>query len=70
MEGTMRESPDLLLRRIRDEFVEMPGMSLTGRQAARLWHVDPVEAEDLLRLLVDTHFLSQHDGRYRRASAV
>ena len=66
----MRDSLDLLLRRIRDEFVEMPGMSLTERQAARLWHVDPAEAGNLLRVLVDTRFLTMHDGRYRRMSAV
>lgn len=67
----MHEPIDPLLRRIRDEFVEMPGLSLTERQAARLWQVPAADAGSILRALVDTRFLTRSgSGRYCRASAV
>jgi hypothetical protein len=47
-----------LLTRIRGEFTEMPGLSLTFRQACRLWQIDPVTCEALLKRLVAEKFLS------------
>jgi aquaporin Z len=55
----MHNSLDTLLRRVRDEFVEMPGLSLTEGQASRLWQVDPMTAADLLRRLVEARFLAR-----------
>ena len=67
----MRETPDTLLRRVRAEFVEMPGLSLTEGQASRLWQVDPLTAADLLRRLVEARFLARTGaGHYRRMSVV
>ena len=54
-----------LLRRIRSEFHEMPGLCLTVRQAARLWNVDVMTSEQALRLLVTENFLHRAaDGQY------
>ncbi len=65
----MSESIDVLLRRIQSGFVEMPGLSLTPAQAARLWHMPAGDAEMLLRRLADAHLLSVSEGgRYRRPS--
>ncbi|MGE0359996.1 MAG: hypothetical protein AB7H93_08050 [Vicinamibacterales bacterium] len=67
----MPDTLDGLLRRIRDEFVEMPGLSLTEGQAARLWQVDPGTTAALLRRLVEARFLARTGaGHYRRMSVV
>ena len=67
----MEDTADTLVRRIRDEFVEMPGLSLTESQAARLWHMPSDETQSVLRVLVDAHFLTRNSsGRYCRLSAV
>lgn len=47
---------DVLLR-VRGEYCEMPGLSLTLPQAQRLWGLDACACEALLRELVDEHFL-------------
>lgn len=46
-----------LMHRIRAEFLEMPGLRLTSRQAARLWHLDLATCEAVLATLVVEHFL-------------
>ncbi len=67
----MADTLDMLLRRIRDEFVEMPGLSLTEGQASRLWQVDQGTTADLLRRLVEARFLARTGaGLYRRMSVV
>lgn len=54
-----------LLRRIRSEFLEMPGLSLTTSQAARLWNLDPQTSQIALHMLVDSGFLMQaRNGQY------
>jgi hypothetical protein len=53
-----------LLRRIQGEFLEMPGLRLTARQAQRLWDLDDVICESLLAALVDVRFLSEHEGLF------
>lgn len=40
------------LWRIRGEYMEMPGLTLTVAQAARLWHLDQPSIEQLLNVLV------------------
>lgn len=62
---------DHLVMIVRSEFAEMPGLSLTEHQAARLWHVPPADITSALRRLVDDHFLARSgSGRYCRPSAV
>jgi hypothetical protein len=51
-----------MLRRIKGEFLEMPGLRLTCRQAQRLWNLDQVVCEALLAALVDVRFLVETDG--------
>jgi hypothetical protein len=34
-------SVDAIVQRVRGEYLEMPGLSLTERQAQRLWHLEP-----------------------------
>lgn len=50
---------DDLLYRVRNEYLEMPGLRLTLEQAQRLWHLRRSECEALLRVLVDTGFLAR-----------
>ena len=67
---TRHELTDLA-QRARAEFREMPGMSLTTAQAARLWQLSPDTAEVLLAELVQAGFLVRRDGqRYRLPSSV
>ena len=49
---------DALLRRIRGEFREMPGLALTLGQAQRMWDLERHECERLLDDLVVTGFLA------------
>ena len=59
---------DERLSRIRGEFLEMPGMRLTGPQAQRLWGLDAAACEALLDMLVDAGFLVRtSDGAVMRA---
>ena len=59
-----------MLRRIQGEFLEMPGLQLTCRQAQRLWNLDAVVCESLLAALVDVRFLVQtSDGLFTHASS-
>lgn len=58
--------PDLL-RRVRGEFLEMPGLRLTEAQATRLWNLDLSACRSLLTTLVDARFLFRtRDGAYMR----
>jgi len=57
-----------LLAQIRAEFLEMPGLHLTPRQAARLWNLDAVTCDVALRMLVEEHFLGRtRHGAFQRA---
>lgn len=59
-----------LLRRIRDEFVEMPGTSLTLAQGARLFGVHTEVCGRIFTELVrDGHLKYSPDTRYRAKSA-
>lgn len=69
MTATQTKAPDLreLTRRIRAEYVEMPGLRLTERQARRIWNLDEVRCEAVLRALMDAQFLRRTtDGAYIR----
>jgi hypothetical protein len=57
-----------LLAQIRGEFREMPGLTLTLRQASRLWNLDLLTCDVALRTLVDEGFLGRtRTGGFRRA---
>jgi hypothetical protein len=56
------------LRRVRGEYLEMPGLRLTEAQARRLWGLDETSCALLLKALVDAHFLHRtRDGSFMRA---
>jgi hypothetical protein len=53
--------------RIRAEYAEMPGLSLTAVQAARLWGLGTLRSTQVLSMLVDSGFLlCDRHGLYRR----
>ena len=55
------------LRRVKGEYMEMPGLRLTPAQAQRLWGLDRESCQALLGALVDAKFLCQtRDGAFRR----
>jgi len=58
-----------MLRRIRSEFMEMPGLKLTVRQAGRLWGLDERTCEALIDALTESKFLIRtRDGALVRRS--
>jgi hypothetical protein len=50
------------LQRIRGEYLEMPGLRLTVRQAQRLWGLDEETCVRSLERLVETRFLARAQG--------
>jgi len=59
---------ELILRRIRSEFHEMPGLCLTVPQASRLWNLDRDTSEAALNVLVADGYLARtDDGRFMSA---
>lgn len=70
MKQTTHTHMDDLLARVRGEYLEMPGLRLSCKQASRLWAVDPQTCQQLLRALADVRFLRcTSDGIYSRADA-
>ena len=62
-----RAISDETLRRVRGEFLEMPGLRLTELQARRLWGLDAVTCSALLDALIDAEFLFRtRDGAFMR----
>ena len=62
--------PRELVDRIRMDYVEMPGLALTGPQARRLWNLDGGLCDAVLVMLVRERFLArQRSGAYIRATA-
>ena len=58
---------EAILRRIRGEYREMPGMRLTEDQAMRLWALDRPTCRRVLDSLVASHYLEQdHSGQFAR----
>lgn len=67
MERESLFAPDDVLRRVRGEFLEMPGLRLTEVQARRLWNLDAESCHALLKQLVDSRFLFRtRDGAFMR----
>jgi Fic family protein len=68
MSATVLDEQDTL-RRIRGEYLEMPGLRLTTAQAQRLWGLDRRTCEQVLGKLVASRFLAQtRDGAFVRVS--
>lgn len=66
-----QQSHDDVLRRVRGEYIEMPGLRLTTAQAQRLWGLDRASCDALLSALVDAKFLSKtRDGAFVRSENV
>lgn len=58
---------DLDALRLRSEFLEMPGLTVTIAQAARLAGLRAARAAEILDLLADEGFLARDEhGAYRR----
>jgi len=56
---------DAVRRRAEAEYLEMPGLKLTARQASRLWHLDAGASVRLLESMVDAGVLCRaKDGAY------
>jgi hypothetical protein len=56
-----------VVRRVRGEFLEMPGLRLTPEQARRLWRLDELACDAVLGALVDARFLARtRDGAFVR----
>jgi len=59
----------LMVRRIQDEYDEMPGLALTEAQARRLWGLDGKTCRLALTALLEQRFLRRTTtGMYVRAS--
>jgi hypothetical protein len=70
MNDSRHQSIDDLIRRVRGEYLEMPGLRLTSAQASRLWGLDSRTCQKLLHKLLDAQFLTcTTDGRYGRAES-
>jgi hypothetical protein len=54
-----------VLRRVRGEYLEMPGLRLTSEQARRLWRLDETACDAVLGALVRSRFLARtRDGAF------
>jgi hypothetical protein len=51
-----------LLNRAKQDYLEMPGLLLTTRQASRLWNLDAGVCQAVLATLVHDKFLSETSG--------
>jgi hypothetical protein len=59
-----------LVRRIRAEYLEMPGLRVTARQAQRLFGLDAITCDEVLAGLLRSGFLScTVDGMFRLTQA-
>ena len=62
---------DSLVRRVRGEYREMPGLQLTFDQACRLWQVDTSTCEILLEQLIQEGFLCKtREGSFIAAPTI
>ena len=69
-DGRSMDIPLPLLLRVQSEFLEMPGLRLPSRQAARLWGLESSVSARVLARLEDAGFLWRtRDGAYMRRSS-
>ena len=57
-----RKTLDGIARALRGEFHDMPGLRLTGAQVRRLYSLDARSCDEVLRQLVNEHFLFLTSG--------
>ena len=58
---------DQMLSRVCGEYLEMPGLRLTQKQAQRLWGIDEPTCAQVLEFLVEVKFLQRSGvGSYTR----
>ena len=63
----LKRPADDTIRRIKGEFLEMPGLRLTEPQARRLWGLDAACCSAVLDTLIDAGFLFRtRDGSFMR----
>ena len=56
-----------VLKRLRGEYLEMPGLRLTAKQVQRLCGIEEMVCQSVLKALVDSKFLCvRTDGSYAR----
>src|SRR6476659_4449912 len=61
---------EALVRRVRNEYMEMPGLSFTVPQAQRMWGLRRSDCESLFAALVQTGFLVRtSNGAFLRAGS-
>ena len=61
---------EAIVRRVRGEFLEMPGLSLTVAQAGRLWGLEQDLCQRVIGALIGTAFLQRTaGGAIKRADA-
>ena len=66
---SQQDTRGLIAERMRGEFREMPGLTLTLAQAVKLWSLDIATCTDVLMCLVTDGFLCRRaDGAFCRAS--
>ena len=58
---------DKAVRRAQSDFLEMPDLSVTLPQAARLWAYDASFCSEVLAMLVETRFLVRSGDTFIRA---
>jgi len=58
-----------LVARVRGEYLESPGLSLTPGQARRLFGLSPGECHHVFDRLVQDGFLRSAEGMFRRTGA-
>jgi hypothetical protein len=67
-EDGMTTAQDILAR-VRAEYLEMPGMTLTTQQVQRLCGIDPTLCQKVLDAMVEAQFLCvKQGGRYARVT--
>jgi hypothetical protein len=67
--AAQQDARSLIAERVRGEFREMPGLTLTLAQARKLWSLDGSTCSEVLSHLVTAGFLSQRaDGAFCRAT--
>jgi hypothetical protein len=66
-EGSYDGVFDALVQRVCSEYLEMPGLKLTARQAQRFWGIDETTCHQVLDFLVGAKFLclTAHGGYAR-----
>jgi hypothetical protein len=61
---------ETVTRRVLAEFDEMPGLTLTPRQAARLFGLEPDLCQRVLDSLIDMAYLREKGGIVRRGDRI